>query len=482
MNKDSVVGGRILPKFIHLDMKGGPPTLSYLVKLFPLFKEWGATGLLLEWEDMFPWSGNLSCLARVGHYTVGMVGQLITAAQDNNLEVIPLVQTFGHMEFVLKHEQFRHLREIEMFPNSMMPVCVDSDERGVKVLVTDMLRQMLAVHTNITTLHIGCDEVWCLGQSEITRHYLENTGKSVTDVFLEHTAMVAATVKQIKPDVKVLVWDDMMRTATVEQLLKAGLDKLVEPVIWSYGQVLAFPPGMVERYQSVWGEGCLWGGSAWRGATGSNMQATSIRHHIDNHLAWLSVLHEVPGLAGIILTGWARYDHYATLCELLPTSLPSLHCCLAVLNNHGWTKDTHRQCSTNLGLQENIMLEPYMFLTGEEAESPTYPGSKVYTMVLSYIRLASQYHAIMNSSTRATWLNPWQVQRGFLNPLQVQVTINELSTLGDKLRELSTGMGRELTELLHDFTADEWLNTNIAPKVMEIDQLVTNVKQKLKLD
>ena len=55
-----------------------------------------------------------------------MVGQLITAAQDNNLEVIPLVQTFGHMEFVLKHEQFRHLREIEMFPNSMMPVCVDS--------------------------------------------------------------------------------------------------------------------------------------------------------------------------------------------------------------------------------------------------------------------------------------------------------------------------------------------------------------------
>jgi len=482
MNKESVLGGRILPKFIHLDMKGGPPTLAYFVKLLPLFKEWGATGLVIEWEDMFPWSDNLSCLARVGHYTVGMVGELITAAQDLDLEVIPLVQTFGHMEFVLKHEQFRHLREIEMFPNSMMPVCVDSEDRGVRVLVTDMLRQMLAVHTNITTLHIGCDEVWCLGQSGLTRRYLENTGKSVTDVFLEHTAMVAETAKQIKSDVKVLVWDDMMRTATVDQLLKAGLDKLVEPVIWSYGQVLAFPPGMVERYQTVWGEGCLWGGSAWRGATGSNIQATSIRHHLDNHLAWLSVLHEVPGLAGIILTGWARYDHYATLCELLPTSLPSLHCCLAVLNNHGWNKDTHRQCSTNLGLQENIMLEPYMFLTGEEAENPAYPGCTVYTMVLSYIRLASQYHAIMNSSTRATWLNPWQVERGFLNPLQVQVTINELCKLGGRLRELSTNMERELTELLHDFTADEWLNTNITPKVVEIDQLVANVKQKLKLD
>lgn len=474
--------GQVLPKLIHVDMKGGPPTISYLLKLIPFFKEWGATGLVIEWEDMFPWSGNLSSLARMGHYTVSMVEELNTTAQQNNLEVIPLVQTFGHMEFVLKHEQFSNLREMEMFPNSMMPFVVDTEDRGVKGLVKEMLRQIISVHSNLTTVHIGCDEVWCLGQSGLTRQYLENTGKSVTDVFLEHTAMVASTAKQMKPGVKVLVWDDMMRTATVEQLLKAGLDKLVEPVIWSYGQVLAFPPGMVERYQSVWGEGCLWGGSAWRGATGSNTQATCIRHHIDNHLAWLSVFHEVPGMAGIILTGWARYDHYATLCELLPTSLPSLHCCLSVLNNHGWTKDTHKQCSTNLGLQENIMLEPYMFLTGEEAEHPTYPGSTVYSMVLSFIRLAAQYNAIMNSSTRATWLNTWQVERGFLNPLQVQVTIHELSTLRDRLNELSTNMESELTKMLHDFTAEEWIHTNITPKVVEIDQLVSKVKQKLKLD
>ena len=92
------------------------------------------------------------------------------------------------------------------------------------------------------------------------------------------------------------------------------------------------------------------------------------------------------------------------MSELLPTSLPSLHCCLAVLTNHGWSQDTHNQCSANLGLLENILLEPYMFLTGHKAEHPTYSGSNVYSMVLAYIRIASQFRAIMYSSSRATWL------------------------------------------------------------------------------
>ena len=40
---------------VHIDMKGGPPRPQYLVQLLPLLKQWGATGLLIEWEDMFPW-------------------------------------------------------------------------------------------------------------------------------------------------------------------------------------------------------------------------------------------------------------------------------------------------------------------------------------------------------------------------------------------------------------------------------------------
>jgi hypothetical protein len=31
-----------------------------------------------------------------------------------------------------------------------------------------------------------------------------------------------------------------------------------------------------------------------------------------------------PNFDGIMITGWSRYDHFLSLCELLPYSIPSL--------------------------------------------------------------------------------------------------------------------------------------------------------------
>lgn len=55
--------------WIHLDMKGAPPTVPYLLALFPYLARWGATGLLIEWEDILPWSGSLEALKHTDAYT-----------------------------------------------------------------------------------------------------------------------------------------------------------------------------------------------------------------------------------------------------------------------------------------------------------------------------------------------------------------------------------------------------------------------------
>jgi hexosaminidase len=260
----------------------------------------------------------------------------------------------------------------------------------------------------------------------------------------------------------------------VEQVRARLLDTLVQPVVWSYGEQLSLAPGLLPHYGQLW-PGGVWAGSAWRGATGSNMAATTVRHHLNNQLAWLGLLQQGAGLAGVVLTGWARYDHYATLCELLPCGLPSLRCCLAALQGGGWTFDTHKACSTSLGLSAPLLLEPYCFLTGPGPEAPPFPGALVDSLVLADTRLQAQHQALTTSSARQTWINEWQIEKGFLNPLQVKVTLRELIKLGDQLRELASQLGRELTELMYDFTADEWVNTNISPKIREIDELVASV-------
>ena len=44
-------------RIVHFDLKGAPPSIDYMKKVVTISKELGATGVLIEYEDMFPWTG-----------------------------------------------------------------------------------------------------------------------------------------------------------------------------------------------------------------------------------------------------------------------------------------------------------------------------------------------------------------------------------------------------------------------------------------
>lgn len=57
--------------------------------------------MLLEWEDTFPYEGELIDIGSARsqlHYSVADVNKILSLAEQNNLIVVPLVQTFGHLE------------------------------------------------------------------------------------------------------------------------------------------------------------------------------------------------------------------------------------------------------------------------------------------------------------------------------------------------------------------------------------------------
>ncbi|VDK59664.1 unnamed protein product [Cylicostephanus goldi] len=173
--------GKFIPnrRIIHLDLKGGAYKVGtlpeFLSELFFFFNRIRATGVLIEWEDMFPYTGNLSDAVNGNAYSMENVREkntyppktfshfstsveyILKEAKRHRLEVIPLVQTFGHLEWVLKLEKFAHLREDSRFPQV---ICFPEPEAWE--LITDMIDQVAAVHKKIGMpfFHMGGDEAY----------------------------------------------------------------------------------------------------------------------------------------------------------------------------------------------------------------------------------------------------------------------------------------------------------------------------------
>ena len=84
------------------------------------------------------------------HYTKSDIYNLLIKCKELKLEVIPLVQTFGHMEFILKHGQFAHLRDNSIMPESICP-CHDQAMHVISLYID----QVMALHKDVKHLHIG---------------------------------------------------------------------------------------------------------------------------------------------------------------------------------------------------------------------------------------------------------------------------------------------------------------------------------------
>lgn len=104
-----------------------------------------------------------------------------------------------------------------------------------------------------------------------------------------------------------------------------------------------------------------------------------IGHHQRNQQTWLETmsiasLRNRINFTGIAITGWSRYDHMLSLCELLPSSIPSLAYSLqTIIHGHiGYLKN--RSISEGfLGCNQIPPWEKpiyYMYITC------TFPGRK----------------------------------------------------------------------------------------------------------
>ncbi|KAM5216988.1 hexosaminidase D isoform 2-T2 [Hipposideros larvatus] len=458
-------------RLVHLDLKGAPPKVSYLAEIFPLFRALGANGLLIEYEDMFPYEGHLRLLRAQHAYSPSEIKEILHLATLNELAVVPLVQTFGHMEFVLKHESLAHLREVAFFPNTLNP-----HEAESLALVRAMVDQVMELHPGSRWLHVGCDEVYYLGEGEASRQWLQEEQNTKAKLCLSHVKAVASHVLARHPATTPLVWDDMLRDIPEDQLSASGVPQLVEPMLWDYtanldvqGKAL-----LMEKYRKC-GFRRLWAASAFKGATGASQALTPIEHHLRNHMQWLQVAACGPAdvLQGIVLTGWQRYDHFSVLCELLPVGIPSLAVCLQSLLQGGFAEDVKTRVENFLGI-------PSLEITGFSSDgAASFPGSDILALVTQVgLHLHGSVDEMLHTDRYVTgWFSPYHRRRKFIHPVMIQHIQPQALSLLARWSALAGELEAALCRIFYPDAVEEWLEENVQPSLRQLQQLLQDLNE-----
>ncbi|NWZ45658.1 HEXDC Hexosaminidase, partial [Brachypodius atriceps] len=434
-------------RLVHLDLKGAAPRVSYLEQVFPLLSQLGANGVLMEYEDMFPFKGELEILRSPYAYSEEDIERIQQLAEQHKLEVVPLVQTFGHVEFILKHEKYQHLREVERFPNSFNPHVPDT-----LALLKSILSQVIEKHRRSTWIHIGADEVFHLGEGMDSKNWMSHNKGDVGTMYLKHIKEVLGFLTAQYWGLRVLMWDDMLRKISVGALRGEGTGTaVVAPVPGSSAAPTLCP--------------------AWQASppvpAGTYPVGMWLLGKHEGPKAPCCCCHQCP-LSAVP----AEYDHYSVLCELLPVSIPSLAICLQTLVNGGFTEEAKRKVLDVLGL-ESVQLEQST-CEGRGA----FPGVEIYHMVeqVNGHLKESILKALEEESAIKGWFSPYHRKRQFGNPRNMESFGSKVLKLHEDWESFVRDLRAQLERIYFPDTVEEWMEENVNPYLDQLRDLVRDYR------
>lgn len=207
---------------IHADMKYLAARHDWMMTWLEQLAAWKLNTIVLEYEDKFPFE-RVKDVAHSTAWTRGQVSAFVSRARELGIRVIPLVQTFGHLEYVLVHERYAGLREM---PESYSQLCPSKPESFQ--LVTEMLGEVLELHREAGFVHIGCDETAFLGRCPECARRVEKVGK--VGLYASFVARICDWV--LARGVRPILWDDILRRDTDKVTI---LPKGSVLMYWNYG-------------------------------------------------------------------------------------------------------------------------------------------------------------------------------------------------------------------------------------------------------
>jgi hexosaminidase len=279
-------------RFFHLDLRIQVMTATALHALAGQLAGSGFNGIILEWEATFPFKKHPVIPNRYA-YTPAEIRSFLNHCRRLGLETIPMQQCFGHIEYILQHDRYAHLREDEKEISQLCPI----KAAEAVPLFKDLFGELAAAH-NSDYLFIGCDETYLLGKCTACGKKAAALGKS--RLFVDYVREMCALTARLGK--RPVIWADML-LAHPEAAQALPRDLVL--VDWNYG----WPPDRFGDPSKLIKTGLeFWGAPSLR-SNPDNYYLVSWEKHLNNFRDFLPYCHD-KRYQGVVLTSWSTSGIY----------------------------------------------------------------------------------------------------------------------------------------------------------------------------
>jgi len=284
-------------KGFHLDLRIQVMKLPALKEFVLNLSKNGINTLVMEWEGTYPFEKH-AVIANKYAYSRAEVKSFIAYCDSLKIDVIPLQQSFGHVEYILKNYRYKNLREDQKDYSQVNPI----KEEACKALFSDLYKDLISTHKS-SYFHIGGDETYLLGRSPESKRKADSLGMG--RLYGDYIKMLCELVVSLGK--KPVVWADI--ALKYPDALKS-LPKETIFIDWNYGWDLDRFGDHKKLMQSGFE---IWGSPAIRSHP-DNYFLTDWAKHFNNIKTFISQAREL-GYKGMIMTSWSTSGIYSPIAE-----------------------------------------------------------------------------------------------------------------------------------------------------------------------
>lgn len=279
-------------KGFHIDLRIQVMTPEALRDFARELASFGINTLVMEWEGSYPYDKHATISNKLA-YTREEVKSFIDYCSQLGIDVIPLQQCFGHVEYILRNDRYSHLKEDRKDISQICPLKTEGDS----LLFSDLFKDMASTHPS-KYIHIGGDETYLLGHCKDCSKKAATVGKS--KLFVDYMKMITNTI--VNMGKTPIMWADILLKYPEAA---SELPKETIFIDWNYG----WKTNHFGDISNVQAKGFTFWGSPSIRSHPDNWYVTEWEKHFNNQRDFIPYSRKA-GYQGMVMTSWSTSGLY----------------------------------------------------------------------------------------------------------------------------------------------------------------------------